>query len=99
MIRRHPHIAQITLKPATVGSVTGIVTKDIDKPAEVFDIRGRFENKSGNDRDYNAKFYATTNPKFELIDNDNAQLVHKGRTYNIVRLVPMQTHTELWLIS
>ena len=96
MLKRYPDIAQMILKSMTVGLDTGIIGEDSSKE-ESIRVHGRFSNKSGFDDRYTAKFYCSNDAYLPLRDNDDATLVYDQRSYNVVRIVPMQTHTEIWL--
>lgn len=96
MLKRYPHSALMILKSVTIGLDTGIVGEDSSKE-ETIRVRGRFENRSGFDNRYTAKFYCVTDQELPLRDRDDAIFRFDGREYNIVRILPGQTHTEIWL--
>jgi hypothetical protein len=99
MILRYPHTGTITLKVGTLASGetdTGIIGRDKWKD-EVYELSGRFEDASGHGGGYTAKFYARHSSVLDYISNDNAKMTVMGRSFDVVRLVPYQTHTEIWL--
>lgn len=96
MLKRYPHTAQMVLKSVTTGLDTGILGEDSLKEETIY-IRGRFSNKSGFDNRYTAKFYCVNSDYLPLRDLDDATLIFEGSKYNIARILPGQTHTEIWL--
>lgn len=96
MLKRYPHIAQMILKSMTVGLDSGIIGEDSSKE-ETIRIRGRFSNKSGFDGSYTAKFYCVNDQFLPVREKDEATFIFEKREYNVVRILPGQTHTEIWL--
>jgi hypothetical protein len=61
-------------------------------------LTGRFEHKSGLDRGYNAKFFMPKSKGvLKLFGMENTLFRYEGRKWDIVRIIPMQTHTVIWL--
>lgn len=97
MITRYPHLAKVELRQVTTGGQsTGIIGKDTDNTDTVL-LKGRFENKSGFDQGYTAKFYAKQDDRLKVLEQDSAKLYIMDRSWDIVRIQTYQTHTEIWL--
>lgn len=95
MIGRYPH--WITIEKTAMTVVNGIVSKGTTSSVT---IKGRFENRSAFDPRFSAKVYLSNH---EMVDSvadfkdTTAKVIHHGKTFNVVRVNPMQTHIELWL--
>ena len=99
MLKRYPHtaiyIAKVkTLTPAVPDN--GITGRD--KGSEVrYEILGRFEDTSDSRGDYRAKFYAKPHSIFQYVGSDSDKLEIAGRSFDVLRAFPFQTHVEIWL--
>ena len=94
---RYPDSGHIEYAPAaTGGSTSGILGEDLTVQ-DTIPITGRLERKSVTDGTYKAIFYTGIIPGLSWSDFPNARLHLNGRVWNIVDVVPFQTHTEIWV--
>jgi len=97
MLVRYPHKATLRIPAVTNVGNKGIIgisnanTRDIS-------LTGRFEHKSGLDVYYKAKFYMEfSQTTLEQFQNDDATFHFQGRQWDVVRIIPYQTHMVIWL--
>lgn len=97
MLKRYPHSAQVLVETTTVDANHSGITGPNVANSSTIDIRGRFEEKSGNAENYNAKFYTRQDRRLKYLEQDKHKLKFSNRIYDIHRIIPMETHTEIWL--
>jgi len=97
MLKRYPHTVQIVAPEELTGTDTGIVGKDSAKAVPVRSLQGRMELSSTSATDYKAIFYTKQSKLFRFLEDDKAKILWEGKTFNVLNIVPYQTHTEIWL--
>lgn len=97
MVKRYPHTGYLKFP----GAATPVQTSGILGQASIeYDVQiltGRFERKNVTGGTYKAIFYTKHLEGVIWTQNADAILEHEGRIWNVVDIMPFQTHTEIWL--
>ena len=104
MINRHPHTLILKYKKnsivpedATADSsettgIEGSVEEDLCEEK----LQGRMQFSRGNHSKYVAKFF-TGKTNLKLFEDDSLTATFEERQFGILQVIPLQTHTEIWL--
>lgn len=96
MINRYPHEVELIFNTKTTGSTTGLIGEDTDSTKK-YCLQGRMELSKSVGTKFEGVFYTKQSGTFADLEHREGKLKWAGREFNIMRIQPFQTHTEIWL--